>query len=276
MENNVENNVNVEENAAPANGFVNKVKDGAGDFAGKIKADPKGFGVKVGAIVLAAIIVIVGLFVGVGAATNNYKTPLKTAVKQMNTKKYVDNYDELVADYNGFCKKEIKALAKLMEKSEDYEDDLEKSKEYFEEYIEEQKDEYGSNYKYSFKVIEKEKLDDKDLREYKDRLDATADTYKAWLEAYDEYTSDDWKDMADRMGFDGDKSLAKKYVDILKDVREKYKKAKITAGYELEVELTLKGSELDEPETEESTIVVLKVDGHWVMTSVLYGFMGQY
>ena len=276
MENNVENNVKVEENAAPANDFVNKVKDGAGDVAGKIKADPKGFGVKVGAIVLAAIIVIVGLFVGVGAATNNYKTPIKTEVKQMNAKKYSNRYDNLAADYNGFCKKEIKALEKLMSKSEDYEDNLEKSKESFDEGIEKMKDEYGSNYKYSFKVIEKEKLDNKDLREYKDALDATADRYKAWLETYDKYTSDDWKDMADRMGFDGDKSLAKKYVDILKDVREKYKKAKITAGYELEVELTLKGSELDEPETEEDTVVVLKVDGHWVMTSVLYGFMGQY
>ena len=212
----------------------------------------------------------------IGGAGNTYKTPVETEIELMNTRKFVSEFDVLAARYNEFCEDEIKALAKLMEKSEDYEDDLEKSKEYFEEYTEEQKDEYGSNYKYSFKVIEKEKLDDKDLREYKDALDLTADRYKDWLETYAEYTSDDWKDMADRMGFDGDKSLAKKYVDILKDVREKYKKAVITEGYELEVELTLKGSELDEPETEDSTIVVLKVDGHWVMTSVLYGFMGQY
>ena len=45
--------------------------------------------------------------------------------------------------------------------------------------------------------------------------------------------------------------------------------------YQIEIQVRRRAKPMSyEPETEEGTIVVLKVDGHWVSTSVLYGFMG--
>ena len=285
MENNTQN-VNVEtevnaapETAAPANDFVAKAKDfalnifsKAKDFAlnifSKIKADPKGFGVKLGAIALAAILVIVGLCVGVSAATNNYKTPIKTMQKYANMKKYYDSSDKQMDLLNGFAEKESKALMKVMKASELYDDEnLDDLKEDFKDQIEDMKDEYGKNFKYTYKIVDKEKLDRDELKEYREELRDYADALDSQIEAADDFDSDDWEDMADSMGLS--KSKAKKYYSILKDVQKVYKKAKVTAGYTLTVEITLTGSELDEPEVKETEIVVLKVNGRWIPASAL-------
>lgn len=268
MENNVENNVNVEETAAPATDkameLVNKVKDGVLGFVDKIKADPKGFGVKIGAIVVAAVIVIVGLFIGVGAATNNYKTPIKTMQKYANMKSYYDSTDKQIALANGFCEDELKAMAKLEKSTEDYKEDKADAKEDFKDGIDEMKDEYGSNYKYTYKVIDKEKLDKDELKDIRDNFRDQADAIESMIEETEDFDSDDWEDMADSLGFDGEKSKAKKYVSILKDMRKAYKGAKVTAGYTLTVEVSLSGSELDEPEVDEREITVIKVNGRWI------------
>lgn len=250
-------------------GVYTKVKDFCVDLFGKIKADPKGLGVKLGAIVLGAIVVIVGLCVGISVATNNYKTPIRTMQKYANTKKYYDSYDEQFDLLNGFCEKESKKLVDLMKDSEAYdEDSIEDAKDDFKDYIQDLKDEYGKNYKYTYKVIDKEKLDKDELKEYRDDLRDEAEALETQIENSKDFDSDDWEDIADSMGFDGNKSKAKKYYSILKDVRKVYKSAKVTAGYDLTVEVTLTGSELDEPETYEIDVTVLKVNGRWVPDTV--------
>lgn len=253
---------------------LNKVKDGAvsvfGAVMSKFKADPKGFGIKVGAIFLAAVLVVVGLCVGIGAATNNYKTPIKTIEKFANTKKYFDYTDRQLALLNGFCEDEMKELIKLMMSSEDYDDDaIEDAKDEFKDNIDDLKDKYGKNYKYTYKVIDKEKLDKDELKVYRDKLRDSADSIKDQIDETEDFDSDDWEDLADDMGFDGNKSKAKKYYSIMKDVRKVYKSAKVTAGYTLTVEITLTGSELDEPEVNELEYTVIKVNGRWILSSAV-------
>lgn len=240
-----------------------KVKDFCVELFEKIKADPKGLGVKLGAILLGAIIVIVGLSVGINAVTNNYKTPIKVMQKYDNSKKYYDSFDKQLDLLNGFCEDEYEDLVKLMKSSEEYdEDEIADAKEDFQDEIEDMKEEYGKNYKYTYKIIEKEELDKDDLREYRDELRDYADSLESQLEIVEEYDSDDWEDIADDLGLS--KSKAKKYYSILEDIRKVYKKAKVSAGYDLTVEVTLTGSELEEPETDEIDITVLKVDGRWI------------
>lgn len=264
MENNFENTVVTEEKTSPVVNIVNKVKDAVMGVVTKVKEDPKGFGVKLGAIVLAAIIAIVAVFVVIGALSNNYKTPIKTMQKFANQKSYYDMYDRQIALANGFCEKEIKAIAKLYKSTDDYKDELADAKEDFKDAIEERKEELGKNYKVKYKVIEKEKLDKDELKDIRDNYRDQADALENQLEEYEDFESEDWEDMADSMGFDGDKSKAKKYVSILKDLRKEYKGAKVTAGYVLTVEITTTGSELDEPIVEEDEITVVKVNGRWI------------
>lgn len=265
MENNFENTVVTEEKTSPVVNIVNKVKDAVMGVVTKVKEDPKGFGIKLGAIVLAAIIAIVAVFVVIGACTNNYKTPIKTLQKFDNKKTYYDMYDRQIALANGFCEKEYKAIAKLYKSTDDYKDELADDKEDFKDTIADLKEEYGSNYKYKYKVIEKEKLDKDELKDIRDDYRDMADSLADQLEEYKDFESEDWEDMADSMGFDGDKSKAKKYVSILKDMRKEYKGAKVTAGYVLTVEITLSGSELDEDEVVEKEYTVIKVNGRWII-----------
>ena len=280
MENNFENTVVTEETASPAANIVDKVKAAVTGIVSKVKADPKGFGVKLGAIVLAAVIAIVAVFVVIGAATNNYKTPIKVMQKYDNKKTYYDESETMVAMLNGFCEKEIKAYVKLMKSGEDYKDELADAKEDFKDTIADLKEEYGSNYKYTYKVVEKEKIDKDDLKDLRDNLRDLADKYEDALVALDEYESEDWEELADQMGLDGNKSKAKKIKDIMKGIRKELKGAKVSAGYELEVVKTLKGSELDEPVETEKTIYVYKVNGRWVSSEALsvvamFAYMGS-
>lgn len=280
MENNFENTVVTEETASPAANIVDKVKAAVTGIVSKVKADPKGFGVKLGAIVLAAVIAIVAVFVVIGNVTNNYKTPIKVMQKYDNKKTYYDESETMVAMLNGFCEKEIKAYVKLMKSSEDYKDELADAKEDFKDTIADLKDEYGNNYKYTYKVVEKEKIDKDDLKDVRDNLRDLADKYEDALDALDEYESEDWEELADQMGLDGNKSKAKKIKDIMKGIRKELKGAKVSAGYELEVVKTLKGSELDEPIETEMTIKVYKVNGRWVSDNALsivamFAYMGS-
>ena len=89
---------------------INEIKNKVTD---SFKADPKKFAIKVGAVVLAVIIVISALFAVVNALTNTYKTPIKTIQKYENAKKYYSDYDEKLDKLNGFAEKEYKALFKV-------------------------------------------------------------------------------------------------------------------------------------------------------------------
>lgn len=246
--------------------IVGKVKELFAAFVNSAKANPKKFKLACGAILLVIVLIIGGSF-AVSVATNNYKTPIKTMQKYANMKKYYDPVKESLAEANGLFADEIKAMAKLEKSKEDYKDDLEDAKDNFAERIENMQDEYGKNYKITYKVTDKEKIDKDDLKDYRDSLRDYAEQLEKMIDSTDDYDSEDWEDMADNLGFDGDKASAKKYVRILEDMRKELRSARVTAGYELEVTQKITGSELDEPEEEEMTITVYKVNGRWVSSS---------
>lgn len=270
MENNYENVEVVNEAEAPVETPV-EVPVEAPAEAPEAKQEPK-FPVKLVAILAGAAVTLIALIVIlVSIFTNTYKTPLNLMADRANEKKASKILDAEIDTLNGLCEKEYKALMKLMQKSDDY--DAEEIEEGYEEDIDAMKEEYGKNYKYSYKIEDKEKLDKDDLKELKSDIKSLAKQIKNVLDEMEDFDSDDWEDLADELGLK--KSQAKKLEDILEDVYKELKSVKVTKGFELTVKTTLKGSELDEPEEEEETICVYKVNGRWVSEealSSLYAF----
>lgn len=213
-------------------------------------------------IAAGAIVAIVALILVLSFLGNTYKTPVKLMEKQANNKKFSAMFDSSTAVLNGFLEKEVNGVLKIMKKSDSYEDMMEDQKDYFEDHLEDMEDEYGKNFKYTYKIVDKDELEKDDLRDFRDNLRSLADEIE-WLEdEVDDFDSDDWEDMADELEIS--KGDAKDLVNEILDIGKVCKKAKVTAGYELTVEILLDGSELDEPEESEMTVYVYKVDGRWI------------
>ena len=257
--------------ADSAREFIDKAKqssaaDGARNILDKVKKLP----LKMIAIIgVAAVAVIAVVALVIGMFTNTYKSPVEAALKSKNAKSYSAYEKNQYAGLNGFCESEAKAIVNIMKKSDDY--DKDEMKESYEEYIDELKDQYGSNYKYSYKIEDKEKIDKDDYKDFQDEL---RDAAKDMLDEIKDMDSDDYEDMADELGIS--KSNAKKLVKEYESICKKLKKAKITAGYELEITWKLTGSELDEPEENETTMTVYKIGGKWVSASMLYSLMNLF
>lgn len=251
------------------NEIVEKSKDLAEKGVALFKSNPKKYGIIGGAGLAGLIAVIVAICLIVGVLCNNYKTPVKTMEKLANMQKYSSKEDISIKLLNGFCEDEFENIFKIYKQSEDFEDNNEDAKDDFADKIEELEDEYGKNYKYTYKITDKEKLEKDDLRDFRDNLRNAADMIESMIEEAEDYDSDEWEELADEMGLDGKKSKAKDVFEYLEKIRKNLKKAKVTAGYELEVTVILTGSELDEPEEEEITITVYKVDGRWISNAAL-------
>lgn len=246
-----------------AKGLLNKLPDPVKNFFNKVINLPKKIWIMIGGAVGAVIVAIIVI----SLLTNTYKTPVTIMQQNANAKKFSSMFDQAADQLNGFATKDFKAILKVMKSSEDFEDMMEEAKEAFEEEIEEKKENYGDNYKYKYKVTEKEALDKDDVRDFKKEL---RNAGKSLLEIGDEvedYDSDDWEDVADALGVS--KSNAKKLVKSIEALGKTLKGADVTAGYELTVTVTLSGSELDEPEEDEITMIVYKVNGRWVSEDAL-------
>lgn len=218
---------------------------------------------------VAAVAVIAVVALVISMFTNTYKSPVEAALKSRNAKSYSAYEKNQYAGLNGFCESEAKAIVNIMKKSDDY--DKDDVKESFEESIDEMKDEYGSNYKYSYKIEDKEKIDKDDYKDFEDEIQEAA---KDMLDEIKDMDSDDIEEMADALGIS--KSNAKKLIKEYESICKKLKKAKISAGYELEITWKLTGSELDEPEENESTMTVYKIGGKWVSASNIRGLLNLF
>ena len=195
-----------------------------------------------------------------GSSKKDYEKPLELMMDQANTKKASEMQAAGIKVLNGLCESEYKDMVKLMQKSEDYDEDdvLER----YEERIDALKDEYGSDYKFSYKIEEKEELEEDDLKDVKNTIKDNAKQLKSVIDEMEEFDSDEWEYLGEELGLT--KSDTKKILDIMKSVFEEMKNVEVTEGYELTVTITTTGSELDEPEEDEETICVYKVNGIWV------------
>lgn len=222
-------------------------------------------------IAIAVAVLIVG-YIAIGFFTNTYKTPMNLVVSFINDKTHSDPIKDVTKLLNGFADDEINAIIKILKKSDDYEDMVDGVEETFDKLVETLEKQFGDNYKCSFKVEEKEKLDKDDCKKFKKNLKQLGEMVEQIVEKTEDYDSDDWEDMAEEIGIS--KSNAKKLVKHLEDLEDELKDAKVTKGYELQITTIIKGSKLDEPEENEMTINVYKVNGRWFLDIFSMGNLG--
>lgn len=209
-------------------------------------------------IIAVAVVALLVIFLGVKLFGSNYKTPLKKAAKSFN-RQTTD-----VMDYMGALPKFVKSAYKDgMSLIGDLDKDVRKEaeshiKDTLKDFYDSAEDEYGRNVKLSFKVTEKEKLDKDELEELQNGYSGIVDA----LESYGVDLTD--KDTYTELLEDSDfsKSDIKKVANFGKSLAKELKNVKITKGYRLTVDLTLKGKD-DEDTLEDVELYVVKMNGKW-------------
>lgn len=229
----------------------------------------KKFPIKLVIIAAAAVVAVLMALLVYGMATNTYKTPIKLMAKTMDSKAG-DYMDETLDQLNGFTEKETRAILKIMKKSDDNNDELKDAQEDYENSIEELQDLYGKNFKLKYEITGKEKIDKDGLEDIEDSFGDMAEYFEDAVDETKDYDADDWERLAERSGLS--KAQMKKLVKAMGKLGKTYKKAKVTAGYELQITWTYecgKDAEMDKDFQREQTICVYKVNGRWVCLNAL-------
>ena len=223
--------------AAPAKSGVNK-----GLIIGIIAG--------ISALMFLGLLVVICVIIGSG---KGYEKPIKNMVKVMNSRTTdVDKYiDELLP---GFISDAYHDAVPILKEWDEFEDALDEGKDYFEEGYEDLSDAYGKKWKVTYKILDKEQLDKKELKEIKSKykdlkyvvnmLDEGSEIYEILDEELKSKTMD-------------------KYDKLLSSFKKDLKNIEITDGYVLDVELTVEGE--DDFDDSEATIYVIKLNGKWVI-----------
>lgn len=204
-----------------------------------------------------ALAVLAAIFIPV--LTNHYKTPLKQYLNYVNCKEDEAAVWEVAKMLNGCGEKEVRALLKIIETSEE--------KDYFQvnpfiRHLWIMEDTYGEDYRFTCKIIEKERIEPEDLREVERSYSDAANALEVTLEQTKDYTATQWNTMAQEWGIT--RTEAKQLVKTAKELYDIWKDVEVTAGYDMILALTVRSSELEEPEVEEMRFSVYKVNGRWV------------
>ncbi len=213
-------------------------------------------------IVIAAVALIVTvslICVIFAAATNSYRTPINLMMRYYNAEELDNPTKFLVNLTNGFCDKELNALIRLMSESSYYDDIIDDTQDQFEDMVDAISDEFGDNYRITYKIQDKEELDKSDLKDARNHLRTWARILKDRAERYEDFSSDDWKDLAEEL--DISRSDAKKIPKYLENLYEELRSAEVTQGYELDIIIRINGDDYDE---EEITLNVYKINGRWM------------
>lgn len=207
------------------------------------------------------LVVLIGAIVGIRYATNNYMTPVRYSIKlenqeSINVKKY------LKYGFKNLGAKNAGEIVNILCESDDFLDLMDTLGENFEKTYERKQDKYGDDFKVTYTVEDKLKLEKADLRNYQKQFRQYVKYIEEGLEDTADFTSNDWGDFADAL--DLTRTQAKKYVTALEKMVNNIGRLEVTNGYELDIKVTITGSELDEPEESNSTIRVAKVNGRWI------------
>lgn len=210
---------------------------------------------------LAVVVVLAVLFLKSCFFGSSYKTPLDDMLKIVNKKQtdidkiadaivpamLSDTYEEVVdiLESNKEYKKDFKKFYNetLPDTLEDTYDNLYNSWE----------DIYGKNIKLSYKIEDKEKLD-------KDERKAIAGAYSSFAALSSGIT--DCIEALESCTELNEKEL-KKLVKQIEALEKKLDKFKVSSGYVLDVEFTIKGKK-DEA-SQNMDIVVIKANGDWMI-----------
>lgn len=212
--------------------------------------------VKIAAAVAAVVVVILLISSLFGSS---YKDPVKRLVKLCNKKEessieynYI-NQPKFLADYT-------KTYEEILAKS-DYDDDYKNTYEYV---FDDWEDTYGEDFKVKLvKIKDVEKMDKDDIKDYQESM-------REYVEDKDDREDlvDDMKDSLEYYedNYDLSKKDSKKILSAYKKMLKKMAKVKIYKGYEMDIEIKIKGED-GKAEFKEKHVEIIKVDGDWIFVN---------
>lgn len=214
---------------------------------------------------VAAIVVIVLLVLLIKALFGgSYKSRLDDAADLVNDRcTELDDYVEIALP--GFVADAYYDLMDIAEDEgeDDLEDALDNAKDALEDMYDELEDEYGKDFEVSYEIKKEKELDDDDLEDIED-------TYK---DLADEIPLDDLEDELDSAG-----DAAEDLYNVVEDLVDELKDVNISAGYKVDLELTIEGE--DDDDSQDITVTFVKMNGDWTidyseyMSTLMYGLGG--
>ena len=216
---------------------------------------------KYAVLLIVAVVVAAAAVFALQMLTNNYMTPVKTMEKYANMDEY-SSEKAYLAYSNGLAKREWKQIYEIMHNSDAYMETKDEIEDAAVKAYEKKLNTYGDNYKIQYEVLGKLELEKSELRNHRSELQCYFDSFEDIVDSAEDFSSEDWADMAEAL--DLRKSEAKELVAAFRSLVETVDRVSVEKGYELEVKQIITGSELDEPEENELSYVVLKVNGRWI------------
>ncbi len=210
-------------------------------------------GIGVIAIVIAVIVII--------SLSHAYRKPLNNIISALNSQKRdvsaFSGYDYYqISDLDSSCRS-------IFSKSDYFEVWEEDMSDYYQDLYEDLEDRFGDNVKFSIEWEDADPMKKGDIREINDRLEEIFDGDET------DWDDDDaFEDFADyleniKYGAELDSSEIKKLHDATASYIKKYKKVKVTDGYEVDVKITIKGRD-DEKTLKLRNAKIIKMNDDWV------------
>lgn len=208
-----------------------------------------------------SIVIIGAAFAVYEMLTNNYMTPIRTLEKYANSEEY--SVEKAALAYgNGLGRRETKRIFKILHNSETYMDAIDEAEDEIVDYYGRKLDNYGEDFYVKYEELDKLELEKSELRDYRSKLQDYLEMYEDLVDYTEDFDSGDWSDLADDL--DLTKSDTKQLIAEYQKLIEEMGRLKVSKGYELELSETITGSELEQSEIDDFTVVVLRVNGRWI------------
>ncbi len=172
----------------------------------------------------------------------------------------INNYTSNALEYckHGILPKNYELSKLLCEYSEAYFEDMYQNS--YKDYVEALKNEFGDNFKVDYSVNSKEDIDSDKIKEIQEYLE---EAYDYLIDNDDDY----WNDLETML--DEEYDFSSKEIEDVKVIFEEYvdemKNLKITKAYEIEFEVSIKGSE-DEDDFD-MEIIIANINGEWLFVN---------
>lgn len=213
------------------------------------------------------LIILIGAISGIRYATNNYMTPIRS-IEKLENQSSINAKKFMKTSLKDLGVKNADEIINILYESDAFLDMMDELEAAIEEAYEKNLDDYGDDFKLTYTVEEKIEMEKSDLRDYQKEFRQFVKDIEEELDETDDFTSDDWEDLADDFGLT--RTQAKKLVSAIKKAVKEIGRPEVTAGYEVDILETRTGEMLDEPEETNSTVRVVKINGRWIYLDI-YG-----
>ena len=213
-----------------------------------------------GAAALGVIAIVIAIIVII-SASHAYRKPLNDIISALNSQKSdvsaFSGYDYyLISDYDSSCRG-------IFSKSDYYEVWDEDMSDYYQDLYEDLEDRFGKGVKFSIEWEDADPMKKGDIREINDYLE---ETFSGDETDWD--NEDSYEDFAERLenikyGAELNSNEIKKLHDATVSYIKKFKKIKVTDGYEVDVKITVTGRD-DEKVLKLRNAKLVKMDDTWV------------